>query len=300
MKIGLMAGVSGIETVENLEYDAYRARREGFDTYWLAQGFGVDALTALAVVGNLVGKIDFGTSVVPSYPRHPVVLAQQALTTQSVLRGRLSLGLGLSHKPVIESMFGYSFDNPVRHMREYLDVLMPLLRAGKVDIEGETVSAKVNLDRLGVKKLPVLLAALGPKMLELAGTVADGTITWMTGPNTLESHIVAGITAAADRAGRPAPRVVVGMPVCVTNDADTARTVAAKQFRVYGVLPSYRAMLDREGASGPADVVVVGDAKSVCAHIERFAGAGGTEFAALPFGTPEEIDRTRAVVAAWE
>jgi 5,10-methylenetetrahydromethanopterin reductase len=300
VKIGLLAGSSGAPLVKDLELDASLANRQGFDTYWLAQGFGVDALTALASVGTLITIIEMGTAVVPTYPRHPAVMAQQALTLQSVLRGRLSLGLGLSHKPVIESMFGYSFDQPVRHMREYLDVLMPLLRTGTVDVKGETVSAKIELDRLKVKKLPVLLAALGPKMLELAGTVADGTITWMTGPATLESHIVARISAAAERAERRAPRIVAGMPVCVTDDVDAARTLAAKQFRIYGALPSYRAMLDREGAAGPADVVIVGDEASVRAQIQRYADAGATDYMALPFGTEEECKRTRIVVAAWE
>jgi alkanesulfonate monooxygenase SsuD/methylene tetrahydromethanopterin reductase-like flavin-dependent oxidoreductase (luciferase family) len=133
-------------------------------------------------------------------------------------------------------------------------------------------------------------------MLKLAGTVADGTVTWMTGPATLASHTVPSITAAAERAGRPSPRIAASLPICITENVDAARERAAKEFQVYGFLPSYRAMLDREGAEGPADVAIVGDDATVEKHVRALADAGVTEFAASIFGSREERTRTRALL----
>jgi F420-dependent oxidoreductase-like protein len=296
MRIGIFGGLSANGPIDTIVDDARAAEQEGFASYWLPQIFGVDALTALAVVGREVPRIELGTAVVPTYPRHPMMLAQQALTVQSIIGGRLALGLGLSHKLVIEGMFGYSFDKPARHMREYLEVLLPLFRDGKVSFEGETVTARGAIDVKDSTPPAVLIAALGPKMLELAGTVTDGTVTWMTGPATIESHIAPTINEAASRAGRPAPRIGVGLPVCVTEKPDEARESAAKNFEIYGTLPSYRAMLDREGAGGPADVAVVGDEDSVRQQLDHLASVGGTDFVGNVFGSRDERTRTRAVL----
>jgi 5,10-methylenetetrahydromethanopterin reductase len=296
MRIGIFGGLSANGPIDTIVDDARAAEEEGFASYWLPQIFGVDALTALAVVGREVPRIELGTAVVPTYPRHPMMLAQQALTVQSIIGGRLALGIGLSHKLVIEGMFGYSFDKPARHMREYLDALLPLLREGNVSFEGETVTARGAIDVKDSTPPVVLIAALGPKMLELAGTVTDGTVTWMTGPATIESHIAPTINEAASRAGRPAPRIGVGLSVGVTEKPHEARESAAKNFEIYGTLPSYRAMLDREGAGGPADVAVVGDEDSVRQQVEHLASVGGTDFVGNVFGSREERTRTRAVL----
>jgi 5,10-methylenetetrahydromethanopterin reductase len=295
MRIGIFGGdVYGGGTIDDVVASARTAADEGFATYWLPQIFGFDALTALAVVGREVPGIELGTSVIPTYPRHPMMLAAQALTTQAISGGRLALGIGLSHQIVIEGMFGYSFDKPVRHMREYLEILLPLVQKGSVSFRGETLSANGGLQIPGTTPCPVLLAALGPRMLELAGGVADGTITWVTGPATLEAHTVPAINAAAEHAGRPAPRVCAGLPVCVTDDVDAARGRAAKVFEIYGSLPSYRAMLDREGAEGPADVAVVGDEPAVAGALQRLADVGVTDFLAAEFGSSgTERARTR-------
>ena len=232
--------------------------------------------------------IEVGTAVVPTYPRHPAALAQQALTAQAALSGRLTLGIGLSHQIVIEGMFGYSFESPARHMREYLAVLLPILREGRVSFAGETMRAEIGLTAPRDHNVPVLLAALAPRMLRLAGREADGTVLWMTGPATIESHIVPAITAAAADAGRPAPRVVCLLPVCVTGDPDGARERAAQMFSIYGQLPSYRAMLDQEGAAGPGDVAIVGDEAAVAAQIEVLGGVGVTDFVAAEFGQGDD------------
>jgi F420-dependent oxidoreductase-like protein len=258
----------------------------------VSQIFAWDALTLLAVAGREVPRIELGTAVVPTYPRHPSVLAGQALTTQAAIGGRLLLGIGLSHQVVVEGMWGYSYDKPARHMREYLDALLPMLRGESAAVDGKTLKAVGSVTVPGVGAPPVLLAALAPRMLHLAGTVADGTVTWMTGAQTLDSHIVPGITAAAKEAGRPAPRIVSSLPVCVTDDPPAARQKAAQVFAIYGQLPSYRAMLDKEGAEGPADVAIAGDEAVVTAEIGRLADAGVTDFAAAAFGSKDERART--------
>lgn len=271
-----------------------RAADDGFASAWLPQIFNVDALTMLAVAGRDV-DIELGTGVVPTYPRHPYALAQQAVTTNVALDGRLVLGIGLSHKPVVEGMWGFSFDKPVRHMEEYLSVLLPLSREGKVSFDGEVFRVHAFVRVPGATPFPILVAALGPRMLQLAGTVADGTVTWMTGIRTLADHIVPTITAAASEVGRE-PRIVHCLPISVTDDVDGAREAVGRAFTGYGSLPSYRAMLDREGAASEADVALLGDEATVLAGIERSADAGATDFVAVPTGSRDEVDRTRALL----
>src|SRR5437763_3181459 len=206
MRYGVM--VSDGEGLDKLIEQTKRAAEAGFATAWCSQIFGMDTLTALAVVGREVPRIELGTAVIPTYPRHPMMLAQQALTTQAACGGRLALGIGLSHQIVIEGVFGHSFDKPARHMREYLSILRPLIHDGTVNFEGETLKATTMMPvRIpGATPMPILLAALAPQMLKLAGTLADGTVTWMTGPATVADHIVPSITKAAESAGQPAPR----------------------------------------------------------------------------------------------
>jgi F420-dependent oxidoreductase-like protein len=298
MRHGLMIDVS--KPIDGVVEQVSKMAEQGVATAWCSQIFGYDALTLLAVVGREVPGIELGTAVIPTYPRHPVMLAAQGLTTQAATGGRLVLGIGLSHQIVIEGMFGYSFDRPARHMRDYLSALMPLLSGEAVSHKGETLSANTMapLDIEVDRPPPVLLAALGPTMLRLAGQHTAGTVTWMTGPATIASHIVPSITKAAEEAGRPAPRVAVGLPVAVTTDVEQARETADRTFAIYGQLPSYRAMLDREGAEGPAQVAIVGDEESVANQIRAFADAGATDFSAAPFGSADEIRQTVRLVAA--
>ena len=293
MRIGIFGGDTAGRTIEQVVEDARRVEAEGFASYVLPQIFALDAMGVLAIVGREVPRISLATGVVPTYGRHPLTMAQQALTVQAASDGRFVLGIGLSHQIVIESMFGLSFEKPVRHMRDYLSVLMPLLHEGKVSYNGESISTHAGIGVEPRQPCPVLVAALGTQMLKLAGTLADGTVTWMTGSATLASHIVPTITAAAEAAGRPAPDVYTSLPICVTDDPNTARETAARGFQIYGTLPSYRAMLDREGAEGPADVAIVGEATVVEKQVHALADAGVSEFVASIFGTREERTRTR-------
>ncbi|MGA0884943.1 MAG: LLM class F420-dependent oxidoreductase [Ilumatobacteraceae bacterium] len=283
-------------TVEALEKSLREAAEQGFPSFWMPQIFGMDALTAIAVAAKDVPNIKVGTSVIPTYPRHPMVLAQQALTTQSVIGGRLQLGIGLSHQPVVEGMWGISFDKPVRHMSDYLSILTPLLNDRRVSFSGEALTGRGEITPPPADAPPVLVAALGPQMLRLAGRVADGTITWMTGPETIRTLTAPTINTAAQEAGRPAPEVMMGLPVCVTDDVDAARERADRDYAIYGQLPSYRAMLDREGAATPADVAIIGDAGEVAGRIAALADCGVTTFAASAFGSPDELDATREVM----
>jgi F420-dependent oxidoreductase-like protein len=296
MRIGIFGGDTANRPLADTIASARAARDQGFASFWLPQIFGGEALTTLAIVGHEVPDIALGTGVVPTYPRHPMVLAQQSLTVQQITGGRFMLGIGLSHQIVIEGMYGMSFDKPARHMREYLSILVPLLRGENVNFEGETLTYRGSISVADAPAPPVLLAALAPRMLELAGSVADGTVTWMTGPATIDSHIRPSINAAAEKAGRSTPHIVTSLPVCVTSDADAARTRAAKDFEMYGFLPSYRAMLDREGAAGPADVAIVGDEGTVAKDIARLADIGVTDFMAAEFGNRDERAHTREVL----
>ena len=297
MRFGITIDVSAPLPAVIEEVD--RLRDSGFDTAAASQIFGYDALTLLAVVGAHVPDIELMTAVVPTYPRHPIMLAAQALTVQSATGGRLTLGIGLSHQIVIEGVFGYSFERPAHHMHEYLSALLPLLRGEPGAFIGDTVRA-TTLGPIEVDApVPsVLVAALAPRMLAMAGGMADGTATWMTGPATLESHIVPSIRAAATDAGRPSPRVVAAFPVCVTTDVEDARRRAAEVFSIYGQLPSYQAMLEREGAQGPADVAIVGDEEQVAAQVRHLASIGVTDFGAAPYGGPDERAATMELLAA--
>jgi 5,10-methylenetetrahydromethanopterin reductase len=296
VRIGVMLDTE--RPFEQVVAQAAGLREAGVETAWLSQIFALDALTAIAAVGRQVPGIGFGTAVVPTYPRHPVMLAGQALTVQAATGGRLTLGIGLSHQLVIENVFGQSFEKPARHMKEYLSILVPLLLGEQVTFTGQTLSASTfGPLQVDAPAPPVLVAALGTAMLRLAGRMASGTVTYLTGPATVEAHIVPTIRAAAADAGRPEPRIVVALPVCVTGEADAARDQAAELWALYGHLPSYRAMLDREGVAGPADVALVGTESEVRAGVRRFADIGATEFCGAPFGSSEEIRATIGALA---
>jgi F420-dependent oxidoreductase-like protein len=298
VEIGIFSGAAGQSGFDAVLADAKSALADGFPSYWLPQIVQqADAMTLIGALAQHVSGLRFGTSVVPTYPRHPMVMAEQAKTVSMLTKGQFTLGIGLSHQPVVEGMWGYSFDKPVRHAREYLDALMPLLAGEAVRASGETITARGKLE-IFAPEPPVLVAALGPQMLRLAGARCAGTITWMTGPATLRSLTVPTITEAAADADRPPPEIAAGIPIWVTDDVDTARAVAAKTYAIYGQLPSYRAMLDHEGIDGPEDLVIIGDEMTCTGRLAEFEQAGVTQFLASEFAnTPEGRQRTRAFLA---
>lgn len=307
MNIGLNGtGLVQQANVTRICEHAAAAANDGFASYWLAEHptGGLDALTVLATVGQRVPDIELGTAIVPTFPRHPLMLAGQALTTGAVIDHRLTLGIGLSHAPMLADL-GIGFDKPIRHLREYLNILVPLLRDGRVEYHGETLSTRAELFWQQGAPIGVVVAALGPQALGVAGTLSDGTTLAWVGPKTVREHIVPRLGDAAARAGRPAPRVIATLPVCVTSDEAAVRSAIGRGLKLYGELPSYRAMFDREGVAGPADVAIVGSASAVRDSIEAMAEAGVTDFSASEFclslGDQEntrELLRSLAVAAA--
>jgi 5,10-methylenetetrahydromethanopterin reductase len=299
MDIGVMVGGNGLEAVLAAVRDAADA---GVRRAWLPQVFSGEALTIIAVAGREIPGIEFGTAVIPTYPRHPLVLADQALTTSAALGGaRLHLGIGLSHQLVIEGMLGMAFEKPAVHMREYLSALRPALDGQPVAVKGETLQANTLMGPLrvdGAGPVPILVAALGPALLRVAGELADGTLTWMAAPQVIGERIAPSITAAAEAAGRPRPRVGVGLPVAVTNDVEAALERAAVSYAIYGTLPSYRRLLDEAGIEGPAGVVIAGDEEEVAGRIRALADVGATEFLAAPIGSRAVREETLRVLGA--
>ena len=295
MRIGIMLGGTPgpHSTPDGLIAFAKDVEEKGFPSVWMAHVFGLDAITAMALVGRETSRIELGTAVVPTFPRHPTAMAQQALTAGVACGGRFSLGIGLSHQVVIESMLGLSYEKPAVHMREYLEVLAPLLRGEAVRYEGERYRVSAGLQVEGAPEVPLLVAALGPVMLRVTARLAQGTITWMTGPKTLASHVVPTLREAASKAERPEPRVVAGFPVAVTDDVAKARERVASTLQMYGTLPSYRAMLDREGAEGPADIALLGNEAQVGEAIDRLSETGASDLiAAIVPVDGDAADRT--------
>lgn len=290
------AGLPGVLTSVQAAADL------GFSRVWLpqlppsAEFTSLDALTTLALAGARTPDIELGTAVVVAQTQHPMVLARQALTASAATGGRLILGIGVSHEVVITDLFGLSYEAPAAFLREYVEVLIPALAGRPVDHHGRQITAVGQLDLPGAAAPALLVSALGPRMLQLAGELTDGTVTTWAGLKTVASHIVPRITRASEQAGRGAPQVVVGLPVSVTDDASGARERITQTFSS-GDLPAYRAVLDREGVDGVADVCVFGDETQVAAQLQRFADAGATEFSAIPIGDPATVTRTLDVLA---
>jgi 5,10-methylenetetrahydromethanopterin reductase len=298
--VGFRDETSGRSPVDAFVKTLAELRDEGFRRIWLAQlPYDPDLTTLLAAALREVDTIEVGSGVIPIQVQHPMQLAQRALTLNAISGGRFTLGIGMSHRMVTEQMWGVSWDKPVRQMREYLDGLLPLLAGQVAEAEGEFWTTRGSLQIPGAPTPDVYIAALGPQMLRLAGRRTAGTLTWMTGPKTLAEHVGRSLREAAAEAGRPesAVRVAASLPVSVTDDVAGARARAAEEFAIYGQLPSYRAMLDREGYSGPEDAAIIGDENTVSERLDELSGAGVDEFAAVVFdASPEVRERTRALL----
>ena len=295
MRIGVMIGTHRRRArLDDLVAEAQDVEARGFASVWIPSVFGLEAVTAAAVIGRQTNRIELGTAVVPTQPRHPTALAQQALTAGVACGGRFTLGIGLSHPVVIEGLLGLSYARRAQHMREYLEVLGPLLRGEPAKLEGKEYRVDLALDIPDAPPVPVLVAALGDHMLRIAGRSAAGTILWMTGPRTIETHIAPKLRAAAREAARPEPRIVAGMYIVLTSNADAAIDRLGKWLAVYSRLPSYRAMLEKEGCADPADLALVGDERVLEAGLDRLRDLGVSDFEAV-IVSPEEGDRERTL-----
>lgn len=303
MQVNLVASLAdgaGRSPVDAFVEKLSRVREEGFDRIWVTQlPNDPDLLTVLAVAFREVDDIEVGTGVLPIQIQHPMLLAQRALTVSLISGGRLKLGLGVSHRVVTETMWGMAWDKPVRLLSEYLDGLLPLLAGETADAAGKILTTRGEVRVPGAPAPEVYIAALGPQMLRLAGRRSAGTVTWMTGPKTLGEHTGPTLRDAATEAGRPegAVRVVAALPVSVTDDVDGIRALATEQFAVYGQLPSYQAMLNREGFAGPQDAALIGDEETVSERIDELRTAGVDEFLGMPFDpSAEGRARSRALL----
>jgi len=280
VRIGVNFGANpGYELgIDGLVARARDLEARGFHSLWMANALGLDAIGIQTVLGRETSRIEVGTAVVPTWPRHPMALAQQALTAQAATGGRFVLGIGLSHRPIIDNMMGLSYEKPIRHMREYVSVLAPLLRGEPVHFEGEEFRVGGMLDVAGASPVPLLIGALGEQMLRIAGGLADGSVVGLTGPKTLASHTLPTLRAAAEAAGRPAPRIVASFPIALTGDPAAARAAVDERMAMYAMLPSYRAMLDREGVSAPSEIAIVGDERSLDAALDELREIGISDF----------------------
>ena len=284
MRIGVMIGPERgryATKVERLRRDAAWAEEAGFSTIWIPQiPDEFDALTAAAVIGAATERIEIGTAVVPIQPRHPIALAQQALSVQAVCGGRLRLGLGVSHHWIVSEMLGLPYEGLLGAMRDQLDVLEPALAGpGLVEVENDSYRVHQPLDITDLAPTPVLLAALGPKMLQLAGERTDGTILWMADERSIESHVAPRIRRAAEEAGRPEPRIVAGVPVCVCDDdqVDQAIERTNRLLAEAEVSPNYQRLLSHGEASEVGDLLAAGSETSVAKRLRSFADAGATD-----------------------
>ncbi|SFW76897.1 TIGR03564 family F420-dependent LLM class oxidoreductase [Amycolatopsis australiensis] len=289
MRTGILLDELGVGFAE-MTAQARDAAKLGYRTLWLAQRGGWDALTALPALGVAAPGVELGTCVVPTYPRHPITMAAQALTVQAATGVSVHLGIGLSHRFVIEGEFGYSYDRPLRHLREYLEALNPLLRGEKTDVHGETLTAAGGLDTPGATRPALLVGSVSPRSTRLAGELADGVITTWAGPRAIGEFVV---PALGDRR-----RVVSGQLICVTSDVDERRRWLEEKYGAAAQVPAYRAVLDRDGYERASDSAIIGEEKAVLRQVKSLEDAGATELLVMPFGSPAEQARTRELLAA--
>ena len=303
MRIGINGSSQTTLGVPIVDIAAHAAQveAEGFAHYWINQSIGTpDALTVLAVIGQATSSIELGTAVVPIFPRHPLMLATQALTTQEIIGNRLTLGVGLAHKEPIERTLALPFAKPAQQMREYLDVLLPAMADRVADADGEFWSGHFEgFAGLGTAESPgVLVAAMGPRMLKLAAERTDGTILWLAGPTAISQHIAPALAAARPHGADPA-RIVASVPLCVTDRVEEVRSMVDAMLAGYNDLPSYRGIMDRDDASGPGAASLIGGEDEVRAGIARYAEAGCTDFAPVEFTlTDEESRATRTLLTS--
>jgi F420-dependent oxidoreductase-like protein len=287
--------------VDNAISQAKAAFAAGVRQVWLAQRFDFDSIALAGLVGAAVPGLGVGTSVVPINPRQPLTLVSAAQTAQAATHGNFSLGLGLG-APAIESQaFGVSWDKPIRRLREYLTVLRSVLYDGKAEFHGQEVTASPEwpVDVPGGAPLPVYVAAMGPQALKVTGELADGTLPYLAGPRTIGDFIVPTITKAAADAGRPQPRVIAIVPVVIDDDADAARALAAEELAFYATVPSYQAVIEREGVGGVAELAVVGTADAVSRQLIAYRDAGATDIVLTTLRTKQvELEAVWGVAAS--
>ncbi|NNC92456.1 MAG: TIGR03564 family F420-dependent LLM class oxidoreductase [Acidimicrobiia bacterium] len=299
MRIGAMIGG---ETAGEVVGKARDLEERGFDSVWIGAflGYGLEALTAMTLIARETERIELGTAVVPIYFHHPLALAEQAVSIQQVAGGRFTLGIGLSHPFIVEDWLGMPYTKGAAKMSDYLSITRRLLNGATADFTGDYYSAHAGIHLADARRVPLLSAALGPRMLKLAGELTDGTVTYMAGLQTLEKHIIPRIRSAAEAAGNPPPRIVAGgIPMALVNDVDAARTAVQEQHGGYGDVSTYSRMLDLEGAAKVADIAVVGDERVLRDFLDRLEAIGVTDLmASLAAVDDGAVERTTDFLTA--
>ncbi|MBT1093309.1 LLM class F420-dependent oxidoreductase [Streptomyces sp. Tu102] len=285
---------NGIDATVQLAREAHEA---GLRSAWFGQTFTYDSPSLAAIVGREVPGLHVGTAAIPVFGRHPLIVSSQAQTAQAATAGRYHLGLALGTKQLTEAGFGIPYDRPIRLLREFLTALRPLLETGSTDFRGELLSAGTPLPAAvpgAEPPVPVLVAAMGPQALRVSGELADGILPYLAGPRALADHIVPAVNAAAEAAGRPAPRIVAFVPGVVTADVDTVRRTATDSLAFYERFPSYQRVIELSGATRAADLALIGDEETVAAGVRRYREAGATEvvFTSTDLGTEADRHRT--------
>lgn len=296
-----LAATAGDNLVEAALRDAREAAEAGVDSVWVGQLLDYDAIGLMGLVGSHVPGVDVGVSAVPVFGRHPLLVANQAQTAQAASDGRFHLAVALGAPPIVEQAFGLAWERPVARLREFVTALGPLLRGESVEHEGELLTARSVLPTQvrGAKPTSLLVAAMAPKALRVAGALTDGTVPYLAGPKALAEHVVPAIRAAAAEAGRPAPRVVAMVPAAVTTDPEAHR-VLAEGLDFYTRFESYRRILALNGTEHPVELALIGDEDTVAAGVRRYVEAGATE---VVFTAQEDLDpatrsRTRRLAGA--
>src|SRR4051794_8228858 len=273
-----LAGGTTLASIDEVREVARYAVAAGFDSLWVSHANAVDPIVALAATADeTAGLSEVGTSVVPLYGRHPIGLAQLARTAQSALNGRFTLGIGAASRQAVKASMGLSWERPLGFTRDFIDGLQPLLRGEQADVEGSELTTHGQLN-IAAADTPILLAALGPRMLDLAGRRVQGTTVGQCGPRTIASYIAPTLRAAAEAAGRPEPRIMALIRICVTEDTAGAYALARETAARYRAVPSYAAVQDREGLDEPADLHLIGTWERILDGLSAYADAGVTDF----------------------
>lgn len=288
-----MARPDAPNLVDDVVDQARAAQEAGVEQVWLPQQQNYDAIGLAAVVGAAVPGVGVGTSVVPINPRHPLIIASLAQTAQAAAHGNFSLGLGLGARAIESQAFGVNWSNTITRLREHLTILRSVFDTGTVDFHGSEVSASPSwpVDVAGGTPIPIYVAAMGPRALRVTGELADGTLPYLAGPRTISDFIVPTISSAAAEAGRPAPRIIVAVPVLLSTDIDNARATARQHLSFYEAIPSYRNVIAREGVDSVVELAAVGSPETVTRQLQRYLDAGATDVIISPIDRSAEVDR---------
>jgi F420-dependent oxidoreductase-like protein len=279
---------------------ARRADELGVTTMYLGAAFGFDPVTALALAGPHTERVLLGTAVVPTWPRHPVVAAQQAATASAACDGRFRFGVGPSHPPVMR-MYGYDYDRPVGHLREWLTVVRALLHEGAVTYDGDHYRVRAFLDLETPGPTPLLLGVLHPQLARLSGALTDGALAWLAPPEWIEDVVVPNVRAGAEAAARDAPPVIAELPCYVSTDRHAVFEAARRDLAVYPMMPAYADVLAHAVGSTAADVtaagwtdactdasVVWGDRDTIADRVQGYLDAGAAEVVLSPYGCGDD------------